>query len=140
MIDDFKPPIKSRSTEDLLQIVGAPKKWNPIALKLAEIELYNRKVDSKKIDQAKYLEAKKDRIENFKIANENFNFFSINPFDLFINWSEVFMFLFSWEYKKDGFLKKAEIQKKYRPIIIFIILKINFVLFYYIKYINLPRM
>ena len=68
MIDDFKPPIKSRSTEDLLQIVGAPKKWNPIALKLAEIELYNRKVDSKKIDQAKYLEAKKDRIENFKIA------------------------------------------------------------------------
>lgn len=122
MTDDFKPPIKLRSTEELLQIVSSPKKWNPIALKLAEIELYNRKIDLKKIDQAKYLEAKKDRIETFKIENENFCFFSINPFHLFIDWSEVFMFLFSWEYKKDGFLKKAEIQKKYRPIVIFILI------------------
>lgn len=122
MKDDFKPPIKSRNTEDLLQIVGSPKKWNPIALKLAEIELYDRKIDSKKIEQAKYLGAKKDRIEAFKIANENFCFFSINPFHLFIDWREVFMFLFSWEYEKDGFLKKAEIQKKYRPIIIFLLI------------------
>ena len=121
MTDDFKPPIKSRSTEDLLQIVGSPKKWNPIALKLAEIELFNRKVDSKKIDQAKYLEAKKDRIEAFKIANENFSFFTINPFHLFIDWGEILMFLFSWEYEKDGFLKKAKIQRKYRPIIILLI-------------------
>jgi hypothetical protein len=49
MTDDFKPPIKLRSTEELLQIVSSPKKWNPIALKLAEIELYNRKVDLKKL-------------------------------------------------------------------------------------------
>ena len=82
MKDDFKPPIKSRNTEDLLQIVSSPKKWNPIALKLAEIELYDRKIDSKKIEQAKYLGAKKDRIEAFKIANENFCFFSINFCDL----------------------------------------------------------
>ena len=124
MQDDFKPPIKSRSTEDLLKIVGAPKKWNPIALKLAEIELYNRKVDSKKIEHAKYLEAKKDRIETSHFANESFSFFTINPFRLFIDWSEIFMFLFSWEYEKDGFLKKARIQRKYRPIILFIILAI----------------
>ena len=96
MKDDFKPPIKSRNTEDLLQIVSSPKKWNPIALKLAEIELYDRKIDSKKIEQAKYLGAKKDRIEAFKIANENFFFFSINPFHLFIDLREVFMFLFSF--------------------------------------------
>ena len=124
MTDDFKPPIKSRSTEDLLQIVGSPKKWNSVALKLAEIELYYRKVDSKKIEYAKYLEAKKDRIETEKIANENFSFFCLNPFRLFIDWSEVFMFLFSWEYEKDGFLKKAKIQRKYRPIIILVILAI----------------
>lgn len=122
MTDDFKPPIKSRSTEDLLKIVGAPKKWNPMALKLAENELYYRKIDSKKIQQAKYLEAKKDRIETSKIANENFSFFCLDPTSLFINWSEIFMFLFSWEYEKDGFLKKAKIQRKYRPIIILLIL------------------
>lgn len=122
MTDDFKPPIKSRSTEDLLKIVGAPKKWNPMALKLAESELYYRKIDSKKIEQAKYLEAKKDRIETSKIANENFSFFCLDPTSLFINWSEIFMFLFSWEYEKDGFLKKAKIQRKYRPIIILLIL------------------
>ncbi|WP_396193236.1 hypothetical protein [Flavobacterium sp.] len=124
MEDDFKPPIKSRSTEDLLKIVGAPKKWNPIALKLAENELYNRKIDSKKIDQAKYLENKRNRIETSKIANESFNFFSFDPTNLFINWSEIFMFLFSWEYEEDGFLKKAEIQRKYRPIILMVILAI----------------
>ncbi|GEC79682.1 hypothetical protein [Flavobacterium aquatile] len=124
MTDDFKPPIKSRSTEDLLKIVGAPKKWNPIAFKLAENELYNRKVDSKKIEQAKYLENKRDRIETSKIANESFNFFSLDPTNLFINWSEIFMFLFSWEYEKDGFLKKASIQRKYRPIILLFILVI----------------
>lgn len=124
MQDDFKPPIKSRSTEDLLKIVGAPKKWNPIALKLAENELYYRKIDSKKIEQAKYLEAKKDRIETSKIANENFSFFSFDPTNLFINWSEIFMFLFSWEYEEDGFLKKARIQRKYRPILLLFILVI----------------
>ena len=124
MQDDFKPPIKSRSTEDLLKIVGAPKKWNPIALKLAKNELYNRKVDTKKIEQAKYLENKRNRIENSKIANENFSFFCLDPTSLFIDWSEIFMFLFSWEYKKDGFLKKAEIQGKYRPTILLVILAI----------------
>lgn len=124
MQDDFKPPVKSRSTEDLLKIVSAPKKWNPIALKLAENELYKRKIDSKKIDHAKYLENKRDRIETSKIANENFNFFSFDPTNLFINWGEIFMFLFSWEYEEDGFLKKAEIQRKYRPMILMVILAI----------------
>jgi hypothetical protein len=27
MQDDFKPPIKSRSTEDLILIAAEPKKW-----------------------------------------------------------------------------------------------------------------
>jgi hypothetical protein len=124
MQDDFKPPIKSRSTENLLKIVGAPKKWNPIALKLAENELYDRKVDSKKIDQAKYLENKRERIKTSKIANENFSFFCLDPTSLFIDWGEIFMFLFSWEYEKDGFLKKTKIQRKYRPQILLVILAI----------------
>jgi hypothetical protein len=122
MTDDFKPPIKSRSTEELLAIAGAPKKWNERALKLALDELYNRKVDTKQIDHAKYLEKRQVEFESLKNAKQRFDFFCINPARLFINWSEVFMFLFSWEYKKDGFLHKAEIQRKYRPIILMVIL------------------
>jgi hypothetical protein len=122
MTDDFKPPIKSRSTEELLAIAGAPKKWNERALKLALDELYNRKVDTKQIDHAKYLEKKQVEFESFIKAKQRFNFFCFNPARLFINWGEVFMFLFSWEYEKDGFLHKAEIQRKHRPIILIVIL------------------
>jgi hypothetical protein len=121
MTDDFKPPIKSRTTEELLAIAGAPKKWNERALKLALNELYNRKVDTKQIDQAKHLEKRQVEFESLKKAKKRFDFFSYNPSRLFINWSEVFMFLFSWEYEKDGFLYKAKIQRKYRPIIIIVI-------------------
>ena len=122
MIDNFKPPIKTRTTEELLAIAGAPKKWNPEALKLALDELYNRKVDTKEIDQAKYLEKRQVEFESLKKAKKRFDFFCLNPRHLFINWSEVFMFLFSWEYEKDGFLYKAQIQRKYRPIVILAIL------------------
>ena len=122
MIDDFKPPIKSRTTEELLALAGAPKKWNERALKLALDELYKRKVDAKQIDQAKFLEKQQMEFEAFVKAKQRFYFFSYNPRHLFISWGEVFMFLFSWEYEKDGFLYKAKIQRKYRPILLLIIL------------------
>jgi len=124
MIEDFKPPIKTRTTEELLAIAGAPKKWNERALKLALDELYNRKVDTKQIDQAKFLEKQQIEFESFIKAKGRFDFFCLNPRHLFISWSEVFIFLFSWEYEKDGFLYKAKIQRKYRPIILLIILAV----------------
>jgi hypothetical protein len=122
MTDDFKPPIKTRTTEELLEIAGAPKKWNERALKLALNELYNRKVDTKQIEQAKYIEKRQVEFESLIKANSRFEFFCLRPHHLFINWSEVFMFLFSWEYEKDGYLWKAKIQRKYRPILLLIIL------------------
>lgn len=122
MTDDFKPPIKSRTTEELLAIAGAPKKWNERALKLALDELYDRKVDTKQIDQAKYIEQRQVEFEALKKVKKRFDFFCFKPTHLFINWSEVFMFLFSWEYEKDGFLYKAEIQRKYRPFFLIVIL------------------
>jgi len=122
MTDDFKPPIKSRTTEELLEIAGAPKKWNERALKLALDEFYNRKTDSKLIEQAKYTEKFLVEFESLIKADSRFEFFCLRPHHLFINWSEVFMFLFSWEYEKDGFLWKAKIQSKYRPILLVIIL------------------
>jgi hypothetical protein len=124
MTDDFKPPIKTRTTEELLEIAGAPKKWNERALKLALDELYNRKIDTKQIDQAKYIEKRQVDFEALIKSKKQFDFFCLNPTHLFINWSEVFMFLFSWEYESDGFLHKAKQQTKYRPIILLIILAV----------------
>jgi len=122
--DDFKAPIKTRTTEELLEIAGAPKKWNESALKLPLDELYYRNIDTKQIDQVKLLEKQQIEFDSFVKAKTRFDFFCLNPSHLFISWSEVFMFLFSWEYEKDGFLYKAEIQRKYRPIIILIIIVI----------------
>jgi hypothetical protein len=87
-------------------------------------ELSNRNVNSERIVEKRMF---CESIENFNQqikAEQNFSFFSLNPRFLFIDWDEIFMFLFSWEYEEDGFLKKAEIQRKYRPIILMVILAI----------------
>jgi len=60
---DFTPPIKERKTEELLEIIGTPENWNPKAIKLAESELRDRKVDKKKIETAKYISKKIDKIK-----------------------------------------------------------------------------
>ncbi len=48
MIDDFKPKIKDRTTDELIQIAGSPDKWNDKAVFLATNELKKRKVPKKK--------------------------------------------------------------------------------------------
>jgi len=110
MTDDFTPPIKSRATDELLQIIGAPKKWNPKAVSLANNELVNRGVEQKKIETAKYLNKKKERIKKKEKSNESYNIldFIFNPFPTLIE------ILFSWELKKDGFYRKAKQQKYFR--------------------------
>ena len=113
MTDDFTPPIKSRSTAALLQIVGTPNKWNPKAVQLTHNELMKRNVEPKKIVTAKYLSKKKDRIEKEKMALKSYHAcdFILNPFPT------LFEILFSWELKKDGFHKKARQQRYFRIII-----------------------
>ncbi len=108
MTDEFTPPIRERTTEDLLKIVGAPKKWNPNAVRLATNELTKRKVEPKKIETAKYLSKKRDKVEKRIKANESYHIcdFILNPFPTLIE------IIFSWELKKDGFPRKA-IQQKY---------------------------
>ncbi|MFD1603835.1 hypothetical protein ACFSJW_10025 [Flavobacterium artemisiae] len=117
MIDDFKPPIKTRTTKELLAIAGAPKKWNQRAYKLAIDELYNRKVDSKLIDKAKYIEKKKENLEVLKKAKESY---SILDF-LFNFGGTLIEIIFSWNLEKEGYLRKAEQQKKFRIILLFVI-------------------
>jgi hypothetical protein len=114
MTDDFKPPITSRTTQELLEIAGAPKKWNERALQLALDELYHRKVDAKQIDQAKYIEKRKVQFEKLKKAKEGYTFFDF----IFEPTGNLFEILFSWNLLEDGYILKAEQQRKYRPIIL----------------------
>jgi hypothetical protein len=118
MIDEFNPPIKERETSELLEIVAAEKKWNPEAVNLAFSELRARKVDYKKIEHSKYLSNKKGRIKNSRKANEGYNIFDLigEPF-----WTIVEI-LFSWELKKDGYLRKARQQKRMRFSILILII------------------
>ena len=117
MIDDFKPPIKTRTTKELLAIAGAPKKWNERAYKLAIDELHIRKVDFKLIDHSKYVEKKRESLEVLKKAKESYH---ITDF-IFNLRATLFEIIFTWELKKDGYLLKAEQQKKFRIVLFFII-------------------
>ena len=113
MTDEFTPPIKERKTDELLEIVGAPDKWNPKAVRFAKDELIERKVDPKKIETAKYLSKKRGKIEKKIKANESYHVcdFILNPLPT------LFEIIFSWELKKDGFSRKARQQKYFRIVI-----------------------
>ena len=118
MTYEFTPPIKERTTKELLEIVGASEKWNPEAVRLATNELINRKVEPKKLKTAKYLSKKRDKVESQIKANESYHVcdFILGPFSTF------FEIIFSWELKKDGFPRKARQQKYFRIVIGIIIL------------------
>ncbi|MHC0443787.1 hypothetical protein ACWA1F_00165 [Flavobacterium sp. 3-218] len=117
MTDDFKPPIKTRTTKELLAITGAPKRWNERAYKLAIDELHLRKINFKLIDQAKHVEKKRESFEALKKAKESYHIT-----DFIFNLREtLFEIIFTWELKKDGYLLKAEQQKKFRLVLFFII-------------------
>lgn len=118
MLDDFNPPIKTRTTTDLLLIVGASKKWNPRAIKLANDELYLRKVDTHLIEQAKYNEEKGVKLEALKKATKSYTIwdFVLEPADT------LFEIIFTWELKKDGYLLKAEQQKTFRITLLILII------------------
>ncbi|WP_264526305.1 hypothetical protein [Flavobacterium sp. N502536] len=125
MKDNFKPPIKTRTTKELLAIAGAPKKWNPQAYKLAIDELYNRKINFKLIDQAKYIEKKKENLEALKISKESYSIF-----DFIFNLGETLIeIIFAWDLEKEGYLRKAEQQKKFRILLFFLTIFILLLLF-----------
>jgi len=118
MIDNFKPPIKSRTTPELLEIVGSPKKWNPEALRLAKYELSNRNIDTSEIENEINLANKKEEEERLRKANKSYQ---ISDF-IFKPKSTLFELLFTWELKKDGYLLKAKQQNTFRITLIIILL------------------
>ncbi len=125
MTDEFRPPIKERTTEQLLEIAGAPDKWNSKAVRLANNELIARKVETKKIETAKYLSKKREKVEKKVKANESYHVcdFIFRPLPTLLE------IVFSWELNKDGFPRKAR-QQKYFRIIIGIIIMISIVYSY----------
>ncbi len=118
MTDQFKPPIKTRTTEELLAIVGAPKKWNPDAVRLAKNELTNRNVQSGEIEKAVELEKRNEALEKSRKANKSY---TIADF-IFRTKGTLFELLFIWELKKDGYTLKAEQQKTFRIVLLIIII------------------
>lgn len=73
MTDNFKPPIKSRTTSELLKIAGSPKKWNPDALTLAKTELLNRGIETKEIKKVIRSANNRERTAIRKTTNESYN-------------------------------------------------------------------
>ena len=125
MTDNFKPPIKSRTTQELLNIVSSPKKWNRDALYLAKYELSNRNVDSSEIDKAIQLTNEKEEEERLRKANKSYQ---ISDF-IFKPKSTLFELLFTWELKKDGYVLKAKQQNTFRITLIIIILFVYLISF-----------
>ena len=97
LIDNFKPPIKSRTTRELIEIAACPEKWNEVAFLLAQKEVELREINPNEIKRKRRSVKQSERNEKYKIANEPFCFFSFELFEGFINWEEVFTFLFSPE-------------------------------------------
>ncbi|KAF2340069.1 hypothetical protein [Flavobacterium tistrianum] len=125
MVDNFKPPIKSRTTEELLNIVGSPKKWNRDAVYLAKHELSNRNVDTSEIENAIKAAEKEEAEEILRKANKSYQ---ISDFVLKPK-STLFELLFTWELKKDGYILKAKQQKTFRITLITVILFVYLIKF-----------
>ena len=111
MTDEFKPPIKERSTNQLLDIVCEPKKWNERAVMLAQNELVNRNVGRETIQQKTkqkiYIANKEIKVENLRKAKEKYDLL-----DFIFSLDDVLIeVLFTWDLKKQGYTKKAKQQK-----------------------------
>lgn len=120
MEDKFRQSIREKSIDELLDIVGSPEKWQSIAVRYANEELSFREIDPVKIETAKYLSKKRERIKKQNKANEGYHLcdFIFSPIRTLV---EITL---SWELKKDGFVRKAKQQKYFRIIFGVIILLI----------------
>jgi len=117
-MSEYKPPIESRSTFELLEIVGNEKEWQIDATKKAYKELKKRKVKSAvinqfKIDNEEYKKYLKEEMakESYKIID-----FIFEPF------SFVFVLFFQWELKRDGYFRKARQLMRIRLVVLVLIL------------------
>lgn len=120
----YNPPIRIRTTTQLLQIVSSPEQWNADAFEEATAELKIRNISDKEIKIKRHLYSRKIHLEKFKIANESY---SILDF-LFKPIPTLFEILISWELRKDGFERKANQQQWLRPLLISLIILVIIIL------------
>lgn len=125
--DTFKPPIKSRTTNELLEIVGTPKKWNPDAIRLAKYELFERNIPESEIEKAKKSEIQNEEVEKLRKANKSY---TISDFILSPEVT-ILELIFFWELKKDGYILKAKQQKAFRFFLLIIIVLITIVNYFF---------
>ena len=116
---EFNPPINTRANEDLLLILNDNKEWDKEAVKQAEHELTKRGVVNKEIIHSKYIYNKEQKLKKLRKTNE-----SLLP-DLFLHPTRtMILIMFTWELKKDGYVRKAKEQFYIRIIVIAIIISL----------------
>lgn len=101
-----------------MEIVGAEEDWNPDVVEEAKAELRHRIIPNDSLMHAKYLKRKSDDIEALKRAQASYSVldFLLKPAKTIVE------ILFTWELKKDGYLRKARQQRWLRLILIILIL------------------
>ena len=116
---EFNPPINTRANEDLFLILNNNKEWDKEAVKQDEHELTKRGVVNKEIIHSKYIYNKEQKLKKLRKANE-----SLLP-DLFLHPTRtMILIMFTWELKKDGYVRKAKEQFYIRIIVIAIIISL----------------
>ncbi|MGM9478614.1 hypothetical protein ACS5PU_19480 [Pedobacter sp. GSP4] len=120
----LSPPIKDRTTEQLLIIVSSPEDWNKTALLQAEAELKVRNIQEKEINQNKYYARKATELNILKRAKASYSILDFISHPL----TTLLEIIVSWELRKDGFDRKADQQRFLRPIFIFVIIMIVVIL------------
>jgi len=121
----FNPPISTRKSEELIQIIAVPEDWDKEAVEQANNELIAREIDFQdSVKKAALRHHRKQRFEQLSRAKASY---SIGDF-IFQPIPTLLEILISWELKKDGYLRKAKQQKIFR-IIIFAVFIIVYLLF-----------
>ncbi len=115
---EFRPAIKSRKTDELLEIVSCGENWEPDAVNQAKTELALRNIPLERIEHSKYMAKRVERSEEIRRAKVGYTF---RDFLGSGSGLVIFEVLFSWELRREGYLRKAKQQKYLRLIFILII-------------------
>ena len=117
-MNDLIPPIKERTSKQLLNIASSPEGWREDAVAQTLEELKSRNISEDKINHARHSSKQKIKLEELGKAKESYTIldFLYNPLATF------FEIVFSWELRKDGFERKANQQLWLRPIFLLVII------------------
>lgn len=114
----YKPSIESRSTLELLKIAGNEEEWQNDAVDKVYKELKKRKIKPDKIKQAKEDYKHYENIFKQEMANESYKIIDF----IFEPVRFIFILLFQWELKKDGYFRKSRQLLRIRIVVLFLVL------------------